>query len=309
MPPSQIQTNSPSAWLLAARPKTLTGAAVPVMIGLSLSAWDLNTGHVSGTFRTLPAILCMLFAFLMQIDANLVNDYVDFRKGADDETRLGPKRACAQGWITLPAMLRGIVVTTLLSCGVGFPLICYGGWPMLVVGAACVMGCFLYTTHLSYMGLGDILVILFFGLVPVCTTYYLQTGTMTRETLYSSLACGLVVDTLLVVNNYRDRDGDRRNGKYTLVVRMGTRFSEYFYLALGLIACCTGIVFFFQERWGVSFLPLAYLFLHAQTWRKMRRIHHGRALNNILGENARNIFLYGIFFATGVFIDLLFLHR
>ena len=105
---SHISTNSPHAWILAARPKTLTGAAVPVMIGIS-AAW------ADGFFRPVPALLCFLFAFLMQIDANFINDYYDFRKGLDDEKRLGPKRACAEGWITLPAMRRGIICTTLLS--------------------------------------------------------------------------------------------------------------------------------------------------------------------------------------------------
>ena len=126
---SHISTNSPHAWMLAARPKTLTGAAVPVMIGVS-AAWN------DGFFRPVPALLCFLFAFLMQIDANFINDYYDFQKGLDDEKRLGPKRACAEGWITLPAMRRGIICTTLLSCLTGLPLVWYGGWTMVLVVCA-----------------------------------------------------------------------------------------------------------------------------------------------------------------------------
>ena len=118
-----METNSPHAWFLAARPKTLTGAAVPVMIGIALAFPDAGTED----FRIIPAILCMLFAFVMQIDANFINDYFDFKRGNDDETRLGPKRACSEGWITPSAMLKGIIATTLFGCAIGLPLIYYGG--------------------------------------------------------------------------------------------------------------------------------------------------------------------------------------
>lgn len=138
-----IKTNSLSAWILAARPKTLTGAIVPVMIG---TAWAWKMGGAEN-FRFLPALLCFLFAFLMQIDSNFINDYFDCVKGSDDkETRLGPKRACTEGWITLPAMRKGLFVTSLLASLVGLPLVFYGGWQMVLVGAACVLFAFLYTT-------------------------------------------------------------------------------------------------------------------------------------------------------------------
>lgn len=104
--------------------------------------------------QTLPALLCLLFAWVMQIDSNLVNDYFDFKHGNDDETRLGPKRACAEGWITLGAMKWGIILTTLLGCAIGFPLVLFGGWEMVIVGICCVVFCFLYTTCLSYLGHG-----------------------------------------------------------------------------------------------------------------------------------------------------------
>lgn len=218
---SHISTNSPHAWILAARPKTLTGAAVPVMIGIS-AAW------ADGFFRPVPALLCFLFAFFMQIDANFINDYYDFRKGLDDEKRLGPKRACAEGWITLPAMRRGIICTTLLSCLTGLPLVWYGGWTMVLIGVCCVVFCFLYTTCMARLGLGDLLVLVFFGLVPVGATYYLQSGTVVPEVWTLSLACGLVIDCLLVVNNYRDRDNDKAGGKITLVVRIGEKPQKIF---------------------------------------------------------------------------------
>ena len=133
-----METNSPHAWFLAARPKTLTGAAVPVMIGIALAFHDAGTED----FRIIPAILCMLFAFVMQIDANFINDYFDFKRGNDDETRLGPKRACSEGWITPSAMLKGIIATTLFGCAIGLPLIYYGGLEMIMVGLVCVVFCF-----------------------------------------------------------------------------------------------------------------------------------------------------------------------
>ena len=129
MEKEEIKTNSFKAWVLAARPKTLTAAAVPVMIGTAM-AWN----HTSGEgFRYVAALLCFLFAFVMQIDANFVNDYFDFKRGNDDETRLGPERACAQGWVTDSAMKKALAVTTLIACLVGLPLIIYGGLEMMIL--------------------------------------------------------------------------------------------------------------------------------------------------------------------------------
>ena len=293
-----IKTNSFKAFVLAARPKTLTGASVPVMIALALAWAD---GGMEA-FRPVPAILCMLFALVMQVDANLVNDYFDFKKGVDDEQRLGPKRACAQGWITLGAMRNAILVTTVVACLIGLPLVAYGGWEMVAVGAACVLFCFLYTTHLSYLGLGDLLVLVFFGLVPVCATFYLQRDMLTTETVMASIACGLVIDTLLVVNNYRDRDNDRRTGKTTLVVRIGPKASEWLYLLLGVVACAMGACFWMAGKPWAFLLPLGYLALHVNTWHKMVTINKGERLNDILGENARNMFVYGLLTTIGLIL-------
>ena len=122
-----VKTNSLKAWLLATRPKTLTGAAVPVMIG-GAWAWADAQQYADAPFQWLPLVLCFLFAFIIQIDANLVNDFFDFVKGTDDrETRLGPPRACAQGWVTLDSMKRAIAFTTCLAAVVGLPLVWYGG--------------------------------------------------------------------------------------------------------------------------------------------------------------------------------------
>lgn len=294
-----VPVNSAQAWLLAARPKTLTGAAVPVMVALALAWADRG----SASFKWVPAVLCLLFAFIMQIDANLVNDYFDFRKGTDDELRLGPKRACAQGWVTLRAMRAAIAATTAVACLAGLPLIHYGGWEMVSVGVLCVLFCFLYTTHLSYRGMGDLLVLVFFGIVPVCATYFIQTHTATLEVLAASLACGMVIDTLLVVNNYRDRDNDRRTGKMTLVVRIGQRASERLFIALGASACLLGLTFWAYGHAWAFFLPLIYLALHYLTYRRMVAIGSGARLNQILGENARNMFIYGLLVAIGLILS------
>ena len=296
-----MKQNSIQAWILAARPKTLTGAAVPVMMALALAFYDLR----GEGFKIVPALLCLLFALIMQIDANFINDYFDFKKGTDDEHRLGPRRACAQGWVSERAMKTAIGLTTVCACLVGLPLIIYGGWGMVAVGALCVLFCFLYTLGLSYIGLGDLLVLVFFGLVPVCATYYLQTAALTKEVVESSIACGLVIDTLLVVNNYRDRDNDRRTGKRTLVVLIGPRASEILYFALALVAFHLGLAYFFSGRYFTFFLPSIYLSLHAHTYRKMKKIHQGKALNQILGLTARNIFIFGLTFTAGVLIDMM----
>lgn len=297
-----IKQNSLRAWLLAARPKTLTGAAVPVMIGCALAYTDCQAIG-DGLFNWPAATLCMLFALIMQIDANFVNDFFDFARGNDDSaTRLGPLRACTQGWVSTDAMKRAIALTTCVACVVGLPLIFYGGLEMLLVGLCCVVFCFLYTTHLSYLGLGDVLVLLFFGIVPVCVTYYIQLHTVSLQTLLASIACGLVIDALLIVNNYRDRDNDRRDGKVTLVVRIGERNTEHLYLSLGIVSYLIGIVFGVNGHPLAFILPTIYLVLHIFTWLKMRSIHQGRRLNECLGETARNILIYGIMVSVGLLL-------
>lgn len=279
---------------MAARPKTLSAAAVPVFIGVALALRDSQ-----GCIQWVPALLCLLFAWVMQIDSNLVNDYFDFKHGNDGEDRLGPKRACSEGWVTPGAMKRGIAVTTLLGCAIGLPLIHFGGWEMVIVGICCVIFCFLYTTKLSYVGMGDVLVLLFFGIVPVCCTYYLTLPAgaqmLTWEAFVCSVCCGMVVDALLVVNNYRDYDNDRRNGKQTLIVKMGRKGGERLYLLLGIVPFAVMLAASYAKgETSIATLYVLYSILHADTYRKMRQIGEGRQLNAILGMTARNIFLYGI---------------
>ena len=254
----EIKQNSPHAWLLAARPKTLTGAIIPVMIGTSLAFAD-------GQFKIVPALLCMLFACGMQIAANFINDLFDFLKGTDRTDRLGPERACAQGWITQGAMKVGIGVIVILSCISGLGLLYtswgelpHGGWELIVLGVFCVIFAFLYTTVLSYQGWGDLLVLIFFGFVPVGGTYYALSG------------------------------------KRTLIVRFGEPFGRYLYLWLGIIA--TLLSFWFAQGWNYAgiFMPFTYLYFHVTTWKRMVKIRSGKKLNSILGETSRNMLFMGI---------------
>ena len=296
-----IKINSPKSWLLAARPKTLSAAAVPVLIATAL-AWKKDGGE---SFHCIAAVLCFLFAFIMQIDANFINDYFDFKRGNDDETRLGPKRACAEGWVSDHAMLWAICITTVLACFVGLPLVLYGGMDMMMVGVLCVVFCFLYTTTLSYMALGDVLVLVFFGIVPVCCTYYVELSRafnpLFDQTVWMSVASGPVIDTLLIINNYRDYDNDRRANKKTLAVMIGRKTMSAVYLlmvpvALAINLCCT-----FTIPMIVSCVII--LALHFMSWRKMMKIGEGKELNSVLGLTARNILLYGILTSITVILS------
>ena len=296
---TSIRPNSLQAWLLAARPKTLSGAAVPVLIGCALAQ---ATGHFAWT----PALLCLGFAFGMQIDANFINDLFDYLKGSDGEDRLGPERACAQGWITPRAMKRGIFLTTALSCLCGLGLLAYGGVGLILLGALCVLFAFLYTAGpypLAYHGWGDMLVLIFFGFVPVGGTYYVMAHDWNPAVVIAALACGLVVDTLLMINNYRDREQDARSGKRTLIVRCGDRIGGVLYLLPGLLAL---LLCLFLGRYGylwAALLPWIYLPFHLLSWRKMLRIGHGKALNRILGETSRNMLLFAVLLSLGFLLS------
>lgn len=274
-------------WILAARPKTLTAALIPVCTATALA-------FAQGHGRWLPAVVCMLFAALMQIAANFINDLFDFKKGTDREDRLGPERACAQGWITPQAMKRGIGVMLVLACVVGCCLLPYGGWVLVGIGVACVVFAFLYTTLLSYMGCGDVLVWVFFGLVPVCGTYYVQAQMLTPAMWWLAVACGLVIDTLLVLNNYRDREQDAQSGKRTLIVALGERFGSMFYLLQGVAGyACVATLAIYGHTWA-AVLPALYLVPHFMTWRTMTTIRYGRELNRVLGLTSRNMLIFAV---------------
>ena len=294
-----VRTNSIKAWILAARPKTLAAAATPVLLGCALAYTD-------GAFQWIPALLCFLFAFSMQIDANFINDYYDFLKGSDREDRLGPERACAQGWITLSAMKKGMIITTLLSCIWGLLLLKYCGLEMIPVGMLCVLFAFLYTAGpypLAYHGWGDVLVIVFFGFIPVGCTYYTMTHDWTWNVTIACAACGLVSDLLLMLNNYRDREQDKISGKRTLVVRFGEPAGRWAYLIMGILAVGLCSFYAFNGHLLASLLPVVFLIPHFTTWREMVRIFQGKALNVVLGKTARNIVWFGLLLSLGLMLS------
>lgn len=288
-----MKQNSPKAWILAARPKTLSAALIPVVLASALAASQ-------GKFSLAPAVLCVLFATFMQIAANFINDLFDFLKKTDRDDRLGPERACQQGWITPRAMRWGIAATLAVACACGLCLLPYGGWMLVGIGAACVVFAFLYTTLLSYCGFGDVLVWVFFGFVPVAGTYYVEAGSFCREVWLLSAACGLLIDTLLVLNNYRDREQDRLSGKRTLVVVLGERFGSLFYLLQGVAAYVLVAFMSFEGNLWLAILPMLYLLPHYLTWRKMTQIREGRALNRILGFTSRNMLTFALLTAMAL---------
>lgn len=293
----EVKPHSVRAWILAVRPKTLTAALIPVLLGTSLAIAD-------ECFAFVPALLCALFAGGMQIAANLINDLYDYKKGSDRSDRLGPKRACAQGWISPQSMRRGILLTIAISCLIGCGLLPYGGWKLIPIGVFCVFCAFLYTTTFSYRGGGDILVLIFFGFVPVAGTYYVQAHTLTVDVWVASLISGLAIDTLLMVNNYRDRFQDSASKKRTLVVRFGEPFGRYAYLCLGLGA--TLLSFWFARGWNLTgiVLPFCYLYAHLRTWVRLSELRCGEKLNSILDETSRNMLLLGILVSLSILIEI-----
>ncbi len=330
-----VKTNSLKAWFLAARPKTLTGAIAPVLVGAAfayassnsqLSTLNSQLSIVNCQLSTVNCqlllfLLCLLFAIFMQIDANFINDYFDFKKGTDREDRLGPERACAQGWITPRAMQWGIGVMTALSCLVGIAiLLVHMQWELLLVGILCVVFCFLYTTRLSYLGWGDLLVLIFFGFIPVVFTHYVMTnGEWSVPLLIASLAMGLATDNLLMVNNYRDRNQDRVSGKRTIIVRIieaqirkygdqeGRKKAENIcldiYLWVGIVATFLAFtaLFLFSPISIRHPLMFLYLILHFRAFQQLKSLDE-RELNQVLGATARNIFLFGVLLAFGVLL-------
>lgn len=273
-------------WIGVMRPKTLTGAMAPVMLSLAAAYHD---GH----WQWVPALLCLGFALLMQMAANAVNDLVDGLKGRDGSNRLGPQRALSAGLVTARQLKCAIAILFFLAALCGLPLIYYGGPWMLVVGLACAAFCVLYSTLLAQLGLGDLLVILFFGLVPVTLTYYLQTGTITFPVLLLSLGMGLATDVLLVVNNYRDIHEDRANGKRTLCVLLGERGSLRLYLFLGIAASLlAGYALYLMHVF--PWIVAVYLWCHGVYFILLQRMPHTPAMNEALGNASRNIFLYAL---------------
>lgn len=276
-----------NSWVEAARPKTLPASLSPVLLACVLAWCD-------GMFRLIPAVLCFGVALLAQIASNFANDYFDFKKGADREDRLGPERAVAQGWITPGAMLKATFLTLGLSCLCGCLLLFYAGWELIPVGIAIALCVLAYSAGpfpLAYNGLGDVCVVLFYGIVPVCFTYYVQAGTFSLLSFLLSLSVGLLSTNILIVNNYRDYVQDKAARKRTTIVLFGRGFGRIFYLLNGLVALLLAMPLLFTAPSWMLFLFGGFFVLFYATWRELYH-WEGRQLNKTLGHTARNVFFF-----------------
>lgn len=289
--PTRLQS-----WLLAARPRTLPAAAAPVLVALALAFRD-------GVFYGPAALACLTISLLMQIGANFANDLFDHRRGADSPDRLGPTRATAAGWITPRGMALGTAVVFGLALLLGAYLVWLRGWPVLALGIGLLLAALAYTGGpfpYGYHALGDLFVFLTFGIAAVCGTYYAQSGTITTAAFWASVAQGLLIVNILVVNNTRDLATDRAAGKRTLAVLFGREamLMEYRFCLLGAYLVAPGLWLFGLIPWGGL---LCWLSLHrAVVLEREFRRSEGRALNRTLAGTAQLVLIYAGLFALGV---------
>jgi 1,4-dihydroxy-2-naphthoate octaprenyltransferase len=249
-----------------------------------------------GAFRWTPAVLCLLVALLAQIASNFANDYFDFKKGADTPERLGQPRAVASGWIKPRNMLVATFITLAFACLCGCGLLFYSDWQLIFVGIAVIIGVLAYSAGpypLAYNGWGDICVLLFYGVVPLCFTYYVQTGEFTSTSLLLALAMGFLSTNILVVNNYRDYEQDKAAGKRTSTVIFGRKFGRILYLVNAILAVVLAFPAYLYRGKGLWFMFIFFLLLELFTWQDLSRLH-GSQLNRTLEMTARNVFLFAL---------------
>lgn len=285
------------AWLLAARPKTLPASVAPILVGIACAIAD-------GQFQWGPALAAFICAMLLQIGSNFANDYFDFFKGADTAERLGPTRATAAGLLTPAAMRNGMIVVFGAAILVGLYLIWVGGWPIFLLGVAALLAAVAYTGGpfpFGYYGLGDLFVFLFFGLVGVGGTYFLQAAQVTPTVLLAASAVGFLVTNILVVNNLRDIDTDRRANKRTLAVILGRQGARTEYLLL-LIAAYLSLVWLWgMGQAGWVLLPWLTVPLALPLVRAIFTTE-GRVLNQTLAGSARLSLFFSLLLAVGLLL-------
>ncbi len=291
-----------AAYWLAARPKTLPAAATPVVVGTAVA-------FAAGGLAWGPALAALVGALLIQVATNYANDLFDYRKGADDAARLGPTRAVQAGWLSERAMILGIAVVIALAVADGAYLVAVGGWPILVVGIVSILAGLAYTGGpfpLAYNALGDVFVFVFFGFVAVCGTVWVQLGALTPLAWYAGAIVGALSTAILVVNNVRDLEGDRRAGKRTLPVVFGRRFGVFEYLALLALAYVLPPV---MLRLGVvsvwCMLCLVTLPLARRLAQRLHREREGAALNRLLAGTAQLLLIHGLLFSAGLVLPAL----
>lgn len=283
-------------WVMAIRPKTLPAAAAVVIAGTGAALGE-------GVFRLGPALAALGVALLMQIGANLANDVYDYYRGADQEGRLGPQRVTQSGLLSPGQVFAGMWLTFGLAGLLGLYLAWQAGWPVLIVGMLAVVAAIAYTGGpfpLAYHSLGDVFVFIFFGLVAVCGTYYVQAQALSAQVWWAAVVMGLLTVNLLVVNNLRDIETDRKTGKQTLAVQLGARGARLQYvicLALAYIIPMLMAVLGVMPAWVL----LVWLTL-PQAVRLVRFIHlnDGRPLNQALAGTGQLELFFGILFALGM---------
>jgi 1,4-dihydroxy-2-naphthoate octaprenyltransferase len=298
------------AWVMAARPQTLPAAAAPVLVGTGLAVHD-------GVFAALPALCALVGAGLIQVATNFANDYYDAVKGADTDDREGFTRVTASGLISAPEVKRAMYLTFALAVLVGTYLVSVGGVPILVVGLVSVASGVAYTGGpypLGYHGLGDLFVFVFFGLVAVVGTYYVQAaavlaggvplwlppGTVTTGAALASLPVAAISTNILVVNNLRDRREDARTGKRTLAVRFGARFARVEYVALFALAYAVPFALLSTPAFGPAvLLPLLSLPLAVGVTRTVLTEESGEKLNPALERTGKTLALYAVLATVG----------
>jgi len=300
---NQVQANKTgpaNVWVLATRPKTLPAAMAPVVVGSAMA-------YVHHRFALMPAIACLAVALLLQIGVNLANDFFDFSKGIDTEDRLGPVRVTQSGLIPPGRVKSAITMVFVSSLLPGLYLISIGGWPVVFIGAASIIAALAYSGGpfpLASHGLGDLFVFIFFGLVAVCGTYYVQALDLRPMVVLMGIIVGLLITAILVVNNLRDITTDRNTGKRTLAVMIGkhkTRL-EYTVLLAGAYAIPVFLWFGgFASAWLL--LPLATLPLAFLQIRLIRQPSDGTALNDLLAKTAKLSFFFSVLLAIGLILS------
>jgi 1,4-dihydroxy-2-naphthoate polyprenyltransferase len=292
-----VRPGSVRAWVIAARPPTLSAAIVPVLVGTACAVSEYG-------FRPGPAAGALLGALLLQIAANFANDVFDYEKGADTAERLGPVRAVQAGLLSPSVVRRGLYVVLALALLVGIYLTVVAGAPVVVIGLASMAAAVAYTGGpypLGYHGLGDVFVMLFFGFVAVLGTTFVELGRVTPVAWLASVPVGALATAILVVNNLRDIATDRVAGKRTLAVRWGERGALTEYALLLAVAYAMPVVVLVTRERGSLWvlLPLLTLPLGVRLFQRVR-LERGRALNPLLAGTAKLLLIYGVLFSVGL---------
>ena len=285
-------------WVIASRPKTMTAAIAPVLLGSALAYYE-------GAFDIITFFVILIAACLIQIGTNLTNDLFDYIKGADNNDRLGPKRAMQAGLILEPEMKRAIFIVFSLSICFGFYLALLGGWIIVGIGLLSILFAILYTGGpypLAYNGLGDIFVFIFFGLIAVSGTYYLYTDYFSINSFILGSSAGCLATAILVVNNLRDVDNDKEYGKNTLAVYFGKKFTQFEYLLLMIIAYIIPI-YISIELGNKASIYIVYFTLPISI-RLMIDVFYKKnsMLNETLEATAKLLLLYSLLLSFGIVV-------